>query len=85
MTSAPIRNSRGENTGREGKAIWSERQRTGVMWPQAKGNGGVLAASRSWRRQEGVSLGCIQGAQPFRPFTFRPLASRTMREYFLFF
>lgn len=67
MTSAPIRNSRGENTGREGKAIWSERQRTGVMWPQAKGNGGCWQPPEAGGGRKASPWGAFRERSPSDP------------------
>lgn len=67
MTSAHVRNSRGENTGREGKAMWSERQRTGVMWPQAKGNRGVPAAPEAGGGRKESPRGAFREHSPSDP------------------
>lgn len=75
MTSALTRSRRGEDTGREGKAIWSERQRTGVMWPQPRETE-VLAAPRRRRRQEGVSPGVRSGSAALQTLHFQTTGLR---------
>ena len=62
-----MRNGRGEDTGREGKATWSERQRTGVMWTQAKGNRGAGCPQKPEEARRSLPWGAFRERSPSDP------------------
>ena len=84
MTSVLIRNRRGEDTGREGKAIWPERQRLECYGHKPRQTRGRWQPPEAGEGGKESPLGCLQGAQPCRYLDFRQLASRAVRENFLF-